>query len=56
MDYRAELYADNAWEAEDDKTSFFNVGFNCFDQLHLKERPISFPIVHIRTKTQKYDK
>ena len=51
-----ELLADNVWEAEDDKTGFSSVGVNSFDQLFLKNWPISFPMVQTSTKNRKYDK
>ena len=49
------LLADDLWEAEDNKTGFFSVVVDIFDQLFLKKRPISLPMVQISTKNRKYD-
>ena len=35
IDVPVELLADDVWEAEDDKTGFFNVEVDTFDQLCL---------------------
>ena len=56
MDVRAELLADDAWEAEDDKTIFMIFGVDSFDWLYLEIRRISLTMVQISTKTNKYDK
>ena len=51
-----ELLADDVWEAEDDKTGFFSVGVDNFDQLFLLKQPMSLPLVQNSTKNRKYDK
>ena len=56
MDVCAKLLADDVWAAEDDKTSFLSVEVDSFDQLFLKERPISLLMVQISTIKLKYDK
>ena len=56
MDVCVKLIADDAWAAEDYKTSFLSVGVDIFNQLYLKERPISFPMVPMSTINRKYDK
>ena len=56
MDVRVKLLADDVWAAEDDKTGFLSVGMDIFDQLYLKEQPISLPMVPMITKKRKYDK
>ena len=56
MDVPFELLAYNVWAAEDDKTGFLSVEVDIFDWLHLKERPISLPMVPMRTKKRKYEK
>ena len=56
MDVCVELLLDDAWAAEDDKTSFLSVGVDILDQLNLKERPISLPKVLISAKKRKYEK
>ena len=53
MDVRFELLAYDVWEAEDDKAGFLSVGVDIFDQLYLKERPISLPMVPMSTKKTK---
>ena len=50
MYVRFELLADNVWSVEDDKTSFLSVLVDISDQLYLKERPISLPIVKLVLK------
>ena len=50
MDVRVELLADGVWSSGCDKTGFLSVGVDIFDQLYLKERPISFPMVQVSTK------
>ena len=45
MDVCVELLADDVCAAEYDKTCFLNVGVDIFNQLYLKERPISLPMV-----------
>ena len=52
----AELLAYDVWAAEDDKTGFLSVGLDIFDRLYLKEQNISFPMVPMSIKTQKYEK
>ena len=37
------LLADDLWEAEDDKTVFFSVGVDSFDQIFLENDP--FPSI-----------
>ena len=56
MDVRVELLADDVWSAEDDITGSLSVEVNSFDQLYLKEQPISSPMVQISTIKQKYEK
>ena len=59
MNVCVKLLADDIWAAEDDKTGLLIVGGgggDIFDQFHLKERPISLPMVPMSTIKQKYDK
>ena len=56
MDVPIKLIADDVWSAEDNKTDFLSVEVHIFDQLCLKERPISLPMMKISTKQQKYGK
>ena len=56
MDVCVKLIADDVWAAEDDKTGFLSVGVDIWDQLYLKEQPISFPMVPKSTTKQKYEK
>ena len=49
MDVRVKLLADGVWAAEDDITASLSVEVNSFDQLYLKEWPISLPMVQIGT-------
>ena len=56
MDVCVELLADDVWAAEDDKKSSLSVEVDISDQLYLKERPISLPMVQISTIKQKYEK
>ena len=56
MDVWIELLANDVWTTDDDKTGFFSVEVNSFDQLFLKERTIPLPMVQINTIKQKYDK
>ena len=51
-----ELLADDVRASEDDKKCFLSVGVDVFDQLYLKERPISFPILPMSTIKRKYEK
>ena len=44
-----ELVVYDVWCAEDDNTDFLSVGVDIFDQLYLKERPISLPMVPMST-------
>ena len=46
----------DVWFAEDDNTGFLNVGLDILDQLYLKERPISLPMVPMSTINTKYGK
>ena len=46
----------DVWFSEDDNIGFLSVGVDIFDQLYLKERPISLPMVQISTINQIYDK
>ena len=39
----------DVWFSEDDNTGFLSVGVDNFDQLYLKERPISLPMVQMST-------
>ena len=36
MDVPVELFADDAWTAEDDKIGFLSVGVDSYNQLYLK--------------------
>ena len=45
MDVRVKLLAYDVWVAEDDKMGFLSIGVDIFDQLYLKELPISLPKV-----------
>ena len=56
MDVCVVLLADDVWSAEDDKTGFLSVGVDIFDQLYLKEQPISLPMVPMSTIKLKYEK
>ena len=49
MDVRVKLLAYDAWADEDDKTGFLSVRVDIFDQLYLKELPISLPMVPTST-------
>ena len=50
------VLAYDVWAAEEDKTGFLSVGMDIFDQLYLKERPISLSMVPMSTIKQIYDK
>ena len=52
MDVPVELLADDVRVAAYDKTSFFSAGLDIFDRIHLKELPISLPMVQISTKNE----
>ena len=39
----------DVWSAEEDRIGFLSVAVDIFDQLYLKERPISLPTVKIST-------
>ena len=56
MDVLVKLITDDIRADEDEKTSSLSVEVNIFDQLYLKDRPISFPVSQISTIKQKYDK
>ena len=56
MDVPVELLADGAWASENDKIGFLSVGVDIFDQLYLKEWPISLPMVTMGTNKRIYDK
>ena len=56
IDVSVELLSDDVWEAEDHKTGFLSVEVDIFDQLFLKKRPISLPMVQISAKKRKKDK
>ena len=56
MDVCVKLLAYDVWSAEDDKTGFLSVRVDSFDQLYLKKRPISLPMVQISTIKIKYEK
>ena len=45
MDVPVELFADDAWASENDKTGILSVGVDIFDRLFLQRRPISLPIM-----------
>ena len=51
-----ELVVYDAWFPEDDNTGFLSVGLDIFDQLYLKEWPISLPMVPMSTINTKYGK
>ena len=56
MDVHAKLLAGDVWAAEYDKKVFLSVGMDSFDQLSLKELPISLPVLQISTKKRKHEK
>ena len=56
MKFRVKLLADDVWAIEEDKTGFLRVGVDIFDQLYLKELPISLPMVTTSTIKRIYDK
>ena len=56
MDVCVKLLADNVWAAEEDKTGFLSVWVDIFDQIYMKERPTSLPMVKMITIKRKYDK
>ena len=56
MDISIKLLTDNVWTVEDDKTGFLSVGVDSLDQIYLKERKISLPMVKISTIKRKYEK
>ena len=56
MDVCVKLLADDVFESDDDITGSLIVEVNSFDQLYLKERPISLPMVQISTKKGKDEK
>ena len=56
MKFCVKLLADDVWGAEEDKTGFLCARVDIFDQIYLKERPISLPMVTMSTIKQKYDK
>ena len=43
IDVRVELLADDVWESEYDKTGFFSVGLDSFDQLFLENDQLPCP-------------
>ena len=55
IDVPVELLAYDVWAAEDDKTGFLSVGEDIFDQFYLYEKPISLPVLSMRTTKRKYD-
>ena len=56
MDVHIKIFADDVWSAEDDITGSLSVGMDISDQIYLKERPISLPMVKISTIERKYEK
>ena len=56
MNVRVELLENDVWAAGDDKTGSLSVEVNSFDQLYLKQRPISLSMVSMSTIKQKYEK
>ena len=46
----------DVWFSEDDNTGLLSVGLDIFDQLYLKERPISLPMVPMSAINKKYGK
>ena len=52
----AKLLADDVWAAEDDKIGLLSVGVDIFDQLYLRERTFTLPVMKISTIKRKYDK
>ena len=46
----------DVWYAEEDRIGFLSVGVDIFDQLYLKELPISLHMVTMSTIKQIYDK
>ena len=55
MIVHVELLLYDVWSDEEDKTGFLSVGVDIFDQLYLKERSISLPMVTMSTIKQIYD-
>ena len=47
IDVCVELLADDVWKVESDKTSFFSVVVDNFNQIFLQKRPISFTKMQI---------
>ena len=54
MDVCVKLLVDGVWAAEDDKTGFLSVVVDIFDQLYLKEQPVSLPMEPMRNIKLKY--
>ena len=55
-DVHVKLLAADVWEAEDDIIESLSVEVDIFDQLYLKELPISLPMMQISNKKRKYEK
>ena len=51
MDVCVVLVAYDVGAAEDDKTGLLSVEVDSFDQLYMKEQPISLPICRVRAVT-----
>ena len=56
MNVYVKLLADCVWSSKEYKTGFLSVGVGIFDQLYLKQRPISLPTVTMINIKRKYDK
>ena len=56
MDVHAKLFEDDVGSDEDDITGSLSVGEDFFDQLYLKELPISLAMLQISTIERKYKK
>ena len=52
IDVCVKLLVDDVWEAEYYRTGFLSVGVDSSDQLFLKNRPISLPMVQNITKNK----
>ena len=56
MDVHVNFFANDVWTDEDDITGSLSVGVDLFDQLYLKELPISLPMAKISSIKRKNEK
>ena len=56
IDFCVELFADDVWEADDDKPGFLSVVVDSIDPLFLYKLPMSLPVVENSNKNRKYYK